>query len=135
MNIKQILKVLQTIIFAKLSLNFNFNLLECWDSFTLNSFTPLNYSTTQPKIMMILNSFLNLQIHWIKQLKYLQENIDLAELKKILSKNDTRKSPKSKSISSQIIVFKQLKKKEYVKSMFLDPKITFLCDAFFWPAL
>ena len=59
--------------------------------------------------MMILNSFLNLQIHWIKQLKYLQENIDLAELKKILSKNDTRKSPKSKSISSQITVFKQLK--------------------------
>ena len=57
--------------------------------------------------------------------------MDLAELKKILSKNDTRKSPKSKSISSQIIVFKQLKKKEYVKSMFLDPKINFLFDAFF----
>ena len=51
---------------GKLSLNLNFNLMERWDSFIFNSFTPLNYPSTHPKIMMILNFFLNLQIHWIK---------------------------------------------------------------------
>ena len=43
-------------------------------------------------------------------LKYLQENIDLAALKKFLSKDNPSKSPNSKSISSQNTIFKQLKK-------------------------
>ena len=108
--------------FAKVSLNFNFNLIESWDSFILNYFTPLNYPTTHPKIMMRFNFFLNIQTHWIKQLKYLQENIYLTALKKFPSKSDPSKSPDSKSISSQNTVFKYLKKKNIYKTFFWTPK-------------
>ena len=45
------------------------------------------------KIVIIFNWFLN----WIRQQKYLQKNIDLASLKKFLSKDDPSKSPNSKS--------------------------------------
>ena len=57
-----------------------------------------------------------------KKLKYLQENIDPAALKKFLSKNDPSKSSKSKSISSQIAIFKQLNKKIMNKPIFLTQK-------------
>ena len=79
--------------------------------------------------MMILNSFLNL---WIKQLKYLQENIDPAAIKKILSKDNQSKSPNFKSISSQITIFKQLKKKIMYKPLFLTQKYPFCARRFFF---
>ena len=56
--------------FPILRFNFNFNLVE---SYILNSYSP----PTQPPIQ-ILNWSLNLQIYWIKQLNFLQENIDLS---------------------------------------------------------
>ena len=63
-------------------------------------------------------------------MKYLQENIDLAALKKFLSKDDQSKSPNSKYITSQITIFKQLKKK-IMYNISLDPNISFLCCAVF----
>ena len=70
----------------------------------LLSILPCHLPNQPPK--QIFNWFLNLQIYWIKQLKYLQEHIDLATLKKFLSKDDPSKSPNSKSISSENTVFK-----------------------------
>ena len=59
----------------------------------------------------------------IKRIGYIeQENIDLAALKKFLSKNDPRKSSNSKSIISQINIFKQLKNKITNKSIFWTQK-------------
>ena len=85
--------------------------------------------------MMILNQFLNLQIYGIKQLKYLQENIDLAALKKFLSKDDQSKLLNFKSISSQITIFKQLNRKIVYKTFFWVEKLAFCVMLFFWPAL
>ena len=45
------------------------------------------------------------------ELKYSQENIDFALLKKFLSKDNPSQSPNSQRISSQNTIFKQLKKK------------------------
>ena len=84
---------------------------------------------------MLLNFFLNLEIHWIKQLKYFQENIGLAALKKFLSKNDPSKSPNFKSMSSQIIAFKQLKKNICMKYVFGPQNNLFVWCFFFRPAL
>ena len=43
--------------------------------------------------------------------KILTKKIDLAALKKFLSKDNPSKAPNSKSINSQNTIFKQLKKK------------------------
>ena len=104
--------------FAKLSLNFNFNFVESWDSFILNSSMPPNRQTTHPYFELVSEppDILN------KRAKILQENIDLAALKKFLSKNDPRKSSNSKSIISQINIFKQLKNKITNKSIFWTQK-------------
>ena len=39
--------------FVKLSFNFNFNLVESWDSFILYSSMPLNHSNTQPNFELV----------------------------------------------------------------------------------
>ena len=64
-------------------------------------------------------------------LKYLQENIDLAALKKILSKDNPSKSPNSKSICSQNTSSNNWKRK-LCKKHFFTPRITFLCRAIFF---
>ena len=51
----------------------------------------------------------------------LQENIELAALKKFLSKDDPRKSSNFKSISSQITVFTQLKIPHPIESLVWNP--------------
>ena len=65
--------------FAKFSFNFNFNFVESWDIFILNSSMPPTCPTTHPYFKLVSEppDLLN------KKLKYLQENIDLAALKKI----------------------------------------------------
>ena len=104
--------------FCQMNFNFNFNLVERWNSFIVNWFNP----PTHKPLNKIFNWFLSVQIYWRKQLKYLQENIDLAAVKKFLSIEDQSKSPNSKSIRSQITILKQLKKK-IIRSLISGPNL------------
>ena len=88
------------------------------------------HQPTQPSNQIFI-WFLSLQINLLKQLKYSQENSDLAALKKFLSKGKPSKSPKSKSNSSQITIFRQLKKKFMYKKNFGPKNNLFVRCVFF----
>ena len=57
--------------------------------------------------------------------------IDLATLKKFLSKDDPSISPNSKSMSLKITIFKQLKKKIVHKTFFVPKNNIFVLCVFF----
>ena len=54
--------------FCQMNFNFNFNLVERWNSFIVNWFNP----PTHKPLNKIFNWFLSVQIYWRKQLKYCQ---------------------------------------------------------------
>ena len=101
------------------NINFNVNLVESWESFILNSFMPSTQPPTHPNFELGSKPYdvLNKTAFW-----YLQENMYLVALKMILSKDDQSKSPNFKSNSSQITIFKKLKKKIIHKSFFQTQK-------------